>query len=388
MTNIKTLNSISSVVREVMGPTYDIRDDADRPEGILVRSAKCHDMVFNPELLAIARAGAGVNNIPLDRCTQSGIVVFNTPGANANAVKELVFAAMMMSSRNLLEAVEWCKTLKGQGAEVPALVEKSKSRFVGSEVRGKKLGVIGLGAIGVLVANEGAAIGLEVSGFDPFISVEHAWKLSRAVRRADSLEDLVSDCDYISLHVPLSKSTKGYFSAKLCEKVKKGATLMNFSRGELVDIDAVLASLEVGQLRRYITDFPSDEVIGVPNVICIPHLGASTPESEENCAAMAAEELKDYIENGNIKHSVNLPDCELPPAGRERICIINANMPNMIGQFTAALSAHGANITNMLNKSRGDYAYTMIDLDETAGSNISRELSAINGVIRLRVIER
>lgn len=386
MISIKKLNAISSVVENILGSDYLLSDNEANPEGILVRSAQCHNMPFNSALKAIARAGAGTNNIPIDYCTKNGIVVFNTPGANANAVKELVFAAIMMSSRNLLEAVEWCKTLKGKGKEIPDIVEKGKSMFVGQEVKGKTLGVIGLGAIGVMVANEGQDIGLKVYGYDPFISVEHAWGLNRSVRRATSLEDLVANCDYISIHVPLNKDTHGYFNARLCSMVKQGATLLNFSRGEIVDSDAVLAGLEVGMLKNYIVDFPTDEMLSAKGVVCIPHLGASTPESEENCAEMAAKQLKDFLENGNIKNSVNMPDCYMARSGGMRICIINENKPNMIGQLTAALALKHANIANMINKSRGNVAYTIFDLDEHVNDGLVEKLKSIDGVIRVTVL--
>ncbi len=384
MERIQTLNAISSVVRDVLTPDrFDIRDDAPDPIGILVRSAKIGNLEFNPSLRAIARAGAGVNNIPVQRCTEAGIVVFNTPGANANAVKELVFAAMLLSSRHLIEAIDWCQTLKGKGSEIPGLVEAGKKRFIGSEIKEKTLGVIGLGAIGVMVANEGYAMGLKVLGYDPFISIDSAWGLSRAVKRETSIEALLAQCDYVTVHVPLSDKTTGFIDASFLAALKPNATLLNFSRGELADNAAILESLEAGRLGRYLTDFPAEELIGVHNVICIPHLGASTPESEENCAYMAAEQLCDFIENGNIRNAVNLPHCVMQRSGEMRICIINRNTPNMIGQFTALLSERGANITNMMNRSRDDYAYTVIDLDEALDPSIGDELASIDGVIRV-----
>ena len=387
MFKIRTLNAISSVVHEILTPDrYTIADDIASPDALLVRSAKCLDMTFSKELRAIARAGAGVNNIPIERCTQEGIVVFNTPGANANAVKELVFASMMMASRNLYDAIDWCKSLQGKGDEIGSLVETGKKRFIGKELKGKTLGVIGLGAIGVLVANEGFAIGMNVVGYDPFISVEHAWKLSRSIHRVLSLDELVAQCDYISIHVPLTKDTRNYLSADTIYNIKRGATVLNFARGELVESEAMLNALEDGIVSKYIVDFPSEEMIDANNVICIPHLGASTPESEENCAVMAAEQLSDFLENGNIANSVNFPACELARMGEMRICIVNTNKPNMIGQFTALLSEKGANITNMLNKSRGSIAYTMFDLDETINNGIIEKLMQINGVIRVTTL--
>lgn len=386
MFKIRTLNSISNAIYDHLVPdSFDVSDCMEAPDGILVRSAKC-GCDFNKELKAIARAGAGVNNIPVDACTEAGIVVFNTPGANANAVKELVFSAMMMSSRNLLDAVAWAKTLKGKGDEVAALVEKGKNQFVGPELRGKTMGVIGLGAIGVMVANEADAIGMNVLGFDPYISVEHAWRLSRSICRARSLEELVKESDYISIHVPLMKDTHGYINEKLCALMKPTATLLNFSRAELVDIPAVLAALKEGKFARYIVDFPTEETLGVENVIAIPHLGASTPESEENCANMAAQQLKDYLLDGNIKNSVNLPDCEMPRSGACRLCIINHNRTNMVGQITAILADRGENIANMINKSRGNYAYTMIDLDEKVNGDVTKRIAAIDGIIRVTVL--
>ena len=381
MVQIKTLNKIDPVIRTVFDG-YDVRDDAENPAGILVRSAKCHDMAFNPELRGIARAGAGVNNIPLDRCAAEGIVVFNTPGANANAVKELVFASMMMTSRNLISAIDWCASLAGN-PDAAALVEKGKNQFVGPELKGKTMGVIGLGDIGVMVANEAYAIGMNVIGFDPFISVNHAWMLSRAIEHADSLEHLIQNSDFISIHVPLSDKTRGYFGEKQLSQCKPTATLLNFSRAELVDIPAVLSALSENRIARYIVDFPTPEVIGQKNVVAIPHLGASTPEAEENCARMAALQLKDYLENGNIHHSVNFPECAMPRSGAMRICLIHKNVPNMVGRITAILAERDANIANMANRSRGEYAYTMLDLDEALNHGLEDALAAIEGMIRV-----
>lgn len=387
MLQIKTLNNISNAVRDILTPdSYAIDDATEQPDAILVRSAKCHDMTFNPELRAIARAGAGTNNIPIDRCTEAGICVFNTPGANANAVKELVFAAMLASSRNLFEAVDWIDTIADEGDEIPALVESGKKRFIGSEVMGKTLGVIGLGAIGVMVANEGYAMNMRVIGYDPYISVQHAWGLSRAVEHASSLDDLLAEADYITIHVPLSDKTKGYASEDFLKKVKRGATLLNFSRGELVDDNAILTALADGQVGRYITDFPNERLVNQPGITCIPHLGASTPESEENCAIMAAQELKDYIENGNIHNSVNYPDCEMPRSGQMRICLLHENAPNMIVKITELLAAKGANITNLNNRSRGNIAYTIVDLDEKVNLSIEDELRTLPSMVRVVIL--
>ena len=388
MHQIKTMNNISATVGSILTPDRYLIDDAvTAPEGILVRSAKCHDMVFNPELRAIARAGAGTNNLPVERCTEAGIVVFNTPGANANAVKELVFAAMLMNARNLADAVNWCKSIAEEGEAIPDLVESSKKRFTGHELLGKKLGVIGLGAIGVMVANEGYALGMEVCGYDPFISIAHAWGLSRAVSRSTSLEDLLHSCDYVSIHVPLSDKTHHYINADALSQFKRGATLLNFSRGDLVDDHAVLQALAAGQISNYITDFPNQNLVKQQGVTCIPHLGASTPESEENCAVMAARELKDYLENGNINNSVNMPNCTMPRSGGMRICLIHRNAPNMIGQFTGLLSKRHANISNMINQSRGDMAYTIIDLDEKVNNGLENGLAALDHVIRVLVLD-
>ena len=381
MPGIKTLNEIDPIVKTVLAG-YDVGPDVADPNAILVRSAKMHDMEFGKNLRCIARAGAGVNNIPLDRCAAEGIVVFNTPGANANAVKELVFASMLMTSRNLREAIEWCKGLEGD-PEAAAKVEKGKKQFVGPELKGKNMAVIGLGDVGVMVANFAYAVGMNVIGFDPFISVDHAWKLSRAVKHADSLGEALANADYITIHVPLNDKTKNYISKKELAKCKRGATLINFSRDSIVDIPAVLQALEDGVLAHYIVDFPTVEVVGKKNVITIPHLGASTPEAEENCAKMAAEEVKDYLENGNICHSVNLPNCSMPRSGGMRVCLLHKNIPNMVSKITAILSDHGANITNMMNKSRGDYAYTMLDLDDHVNHNLQGDLEQIEGVMRV-----
>lgn len=381
MKQILKLNKISPVINEVL-EGYEISETAENPDGILIRSAKIHDMEFGSNLMAIARAGAGTNNIPIDRCTEKGIVVFNTPGANANAVKELTFASIMMVSRNLVAAIDWCAGLKGK-EDVPALVEKGKNQFVGPELKGKTMGIIGLGDIGVQVANEAYAIGMNVIGFDPFISIEHAWGLSRAVHRAVSLESLVEQSDFITIHVPLTPNTRNYVSRDLLKHCKPTAMLLNFARGELVDTPAVLEALEEGRLAKYIVDFPTEEVIGRKNVIAIPHLGASTPEAEENCAVMAARELKDYLENGNILHSVNFPECVLPRSGSMRICIIHQNVPNMVGRITALLAERNANITNMMNKSRGNIAYTMLDIDEHLNGTLHHDLASIESVLRV-----
>lgn len=385
--HIQLLNAISNIVKTILpNDTYTMTDQIDQPDALLVRSAKIHDMSFSPNLRAIARAGAGVNNIPVDRCTEEGIVVFNTPGANANAVKELVLAGMLLSTRNLVSASDWVRTLRGQD-QVAAKVEEGKKQFVGHELRGKTIGVIGLGAIGVMVANQGYGLDMNIIGYDPFISVEHAWKLSRAVKHATDLHTMLSQCDFVSIHVPLMEQTKHLIDSAALAAMKPGATLLNFARGELVDTSAVLHTLDQGHLRNYVVDFPNEALLNNPNVICLPHLGASTVESEENCAEMAASQLRDYLENGNIVNSVNFPNCKMPRSGVMRICLINRNTPNMINQFTAFLSEKEVNIANLLNKSRNDYAYTIIDLDQTISSDGIAELSSIKGVIRCTVFQ-
>lgn len=382
--NIRTLNKIDPIVHEIL-KGHNVSDDCENPEGILIRSAKIHDMVFPESLLAIARAGAGVNNIPIDRCAEEGIVVFNTPGANANAVKELVFASIMMTSRNLIAAIEWCKALCGN-PDAAALVEAGKNQFVGPELKGKTMGVIGLGDIGVMVANEAYAIGMNVIGFDPFISVDHAWELSRAIEHASSLDYLIRNSDFITLHVPLTDNTRGFFGEKQLAACKPTATLLNFSRADIVDSAAVLKALSEDRLAKYIVDFPTADVIGKKNVIAIPHLGASTPEAEENCARMAAIQLRDYLENGNIVNSVNLPNCDMPRSGAMRICLLHKNIPNMVGRITAAVAQRNANITNMANRSRNNYAYTILDLDEAINNHLYDDLCSIEGMLRTRIL--
>ena len=354
--------------------------------GVMVRSAAMHDMELPESLWAIARAGAGVNNIPVDACSEKGIVVFNTPGANANAVKELVLAGLFLSSRKVVDGVRWANTLKGEGEAVGKLVEKGKSAFAGPEILGKKLGVIGLGAIGVLVANAATALGMEVYGYDPFLSVDAAWKLSRSIHHAATLEEIYASCDYITVHVPLTPDTKGMIGTDALASMKDGVRILNFARGGLVDSTAMLAALDSGKVACYVVDFPSDEMLGVNNVIAIPHLGASTPESEDNCAVMAADELMDYLENGNITHSVNFPDMKVPRSGDTRICVLHKNVPNMLAQISAVVSAAGVNIASMTNKSRKDCAYTVLDIEGSVKDNVCRDILAIQDVIRVRVL--
>ncbi len=384
--NICTLNKIAACGTDRLGAGYTVTDVLDTADGVMVRSAAMHDMALPQSLLAIARAGAGVNNIPVDKCSDAGIVVFNTPGANANAVKELVIAGLLLSSRKVVPAIAWAKTLKGEGDMVGKLVEKGKSAFAGPEIAGKKLGVIGLGAIGVLVANAARALGMEVYGYDPFLSVDTAWKLSRDVHHAVDLETIYKECDYITVHVPLLPDTKGMLNADAFAVMKDGVRVLNFARDGLVNSTDMLAALESGKVAAYVVDFPTEEMLDVENVIAIPHLGASTPESEDNCAVMAADEIKDYLENGNILHSVNFPDVQAPRAAANRICVLHKNVPNMLAQISAVVSAAGINIASMVNKSKKDYAYTLLDVEGAPAAATLDGFTGIDGVIRVRSI--
>mgnify|MGYP001001096203 CR=1 FL=1 len=387
MYNIQTLNKISTYGTDNFDKAkYAISDSCENPDAIMVRSAAMHDMEFGSNLLAIARAGAGVNNIPVDKCAADGICVFNTPGANANAVKELVIAGLLISSRKVPEAMNWAQTLKGNGAEVGKMVEKGKSQFAGPEILGKTLGVIGLGAIGVLVANAAIALGMKVVGFDPYLSVKAALGLDPQVKAVADVKELYAASDYVTIHVPFNADTKGTINAETIGMMKDGVRVLNFARGELVDNAAMIAALENGKVAAYVVDFPSDEILGVKNAIAIPHLGASTPESEDNCAMMAALELIDYIENGNIKNSVNYPDASMNAVGT-KICIMHKNVPAVISALTAALGDAGINIDNMLNKSKKDYAYTMIDTSADISDAVVDKLKAVDTVIKVRVIK-
>ncbi len=387
MYNIQTLNKISTYGTDNFDKAkYAISDTCENPDAIMVRSAAMHDMAFGSNLLAIARAGAGVNNIPVDKCAADGICVFNTPGANANAVKELVIAGLLISSRKVPEAMNWAQTLKGNGAEVGKMVEKGKSQFAGPEILGKTLGVIGLGAIGVLVANAAIALGMKVVGFDPYLSVKAALGLDPQVKAVADVKELYAASDYVTIHVPFNADTKGTINAETIGMMKDGVRVLNFARGELVDNAAMIAALESGKVAAYVVDFPSDEILGVKNAIAIPHLGASTPESEDNCAMMAALELIDYIENGNIKNSVNYPDASMNAVGT-KICIMHKNVPAVISALTSALGDAGINIDNMLNKSKKDYAYTMIDTSADISDAVVDKLKAVDTVIKVRVIK-
>lgn len=386
MYKILTLNKISETGLKNFPDTYTHSGEEANPDAILVRSASMHDMELPENTIAIARAGAGVNNIPIDKCSEKGIVVFNTPGANANAVKELVLCAMLLSSRKIVSAIDWEKTLKGNGAEVPKMVEKGKSAFAGPEIKGKTLGVIGLGAIGVLVANAALSLGMTVYGYDPFLSVDAAWSLSRGVHHAASLDEIFANSDYITLHVPSTPDTKGMICKKNIDTMKDNVRIMNFARGDLVNTADILEALNNSKVAAYATDFGCDELIGAPGVLVLPHLGASTPESEDNCAVMAVEEIRDYLENGNITHSVNLPAVSVPRTGRSRITIIHKNVPNVISKITSTVAGENINIDNMVNKSRGEYAYTMLDTDADVSEEAIAAISALDEAIRVRVI--
>lgn len=386
MYKILTLNKISETGLKNFPDTYTHSGEEANPDAILVRSASMHDMDLPENTKAIARAGAGVNNIPIDKCSEQGIVVFNTPGANANAVKELVLCAMLLSSRKIVSAIDWEKTLKGNGAEVPKMVEKGKSAFAGPEIKGKTLGVIGLGAIGVLVANAALSLGMTVYGYDPFLSVDAAWSLSRGVHHAASLDEIFANSDYITLHVPSTPDTKGMICKKNIDTMKDNVRIMNFARGDLVNTADILEALNNSKVAAYATDFGCDELIGAPGVLVLPHLGASTPESEDNCAVMAVDEIRDYLENGNITHSVNLPAVSVPRTGRSRITIIHKNVPNVISKITSTVAGENINIDNMVNKSRGEYAYTMLDTDADVSEEAIAAISALDEAIRVRVI--
>ncbi|MDC3417610.1 phosphoglycerate dehydrogenase [Aquibacillus salsiterrae] len=387
---IKTLNNISENGLKVFDDNYQIDNNSENPDAIVVRSFHMHDLTFGDELKAIARAGAGVNNIPVEKCTEQGIVVFNTPGANANAVKELVLTTIMASSRNLFDGVAWAKALDNETEDLSKLVEAGKKQFVGTEAKGKTLGVIGLGAIGALVANDALNLGMDVIGFDPFISVDTAWNLSRNVKRAATIDELFQHSDYITVHVPLTDDTKGMFNSGSFSLMKQGVQILNFSRGELVNEKDMSQALEEGTVARYITDFPNANVLKMKNVIPIPHLGASTKESEDNCAVMAARQIKDYLETGNIKNSVNFPNASLPYTGKKRVATFHQNVPNMVGQMSSAISSFDLNIADMVNRSRGEYAYTMIDIENDVNGdiipNLERKISQIEGVVTTRII--
>lgn len=387
MKKIHCLNAISKYGTDFLTGDYELTDNVQEAEGILVRSASLHEMEFSNALLAVARAGAGVNNIPLDACAQDGIVVFNTPGANANGVKELVIAGMLLAARDVVGGITWCKDNK-EDENISKDVEKSKKAFAGGEIKGKKLGVIGLGAIGAEVANAAAALGMEVYGYDPYISVNAAWMLSRDVRHITNAEAIYAECDYITVHVPLMDATRGMLNKDTFAQMKDGVVILNFARDLLVNDDDMHEALKSGKVRKYVTDFPNQKTVHMPNVIAIPHLGASTEESEDNCAKMAVMEMMDYLENGNIRNSVNYPNCDMGVCkSATRIAVMHLNIPNMIGQITGTLASGGVNISDMTNKSRDKYAYTMMDLEHIPSDMIIQKLNAIEGVLRVRVIQ-
>ncbi len=386
MKNILCLNKIAAVGTDKLDKAeYNVGTDVANPDAIMVRSAAMHDMEFGSELLAIARAGAGVNNIPIDRCSKEGIVVFNTPGANANGVKELAICALMLASRNVVGGIKWVDTLVGTEGVAKA-VEAGKSKFAGVEVMGKKLGVVGLGAIGGMVANAAVHLGMDVIGCDPFLSVDAAWNIDNHVNKAASFDEIFKNADYISLHVPATPDTKNMINAESIASMKDGVRIINLSRADLVNAADMKAALASGKVAAYVTDFPTDDMIGVDGAVTIPHLGASTAESEDNCAVMAALELDGYIRYGNIKNSVNFPNLSMPMSGDKRICVLHANIPAVISQLTTVISETGSNIENMTNKSKGDNAYTVVDVTGALSDDAIVKLSAIEGVLRVRVI--
>lgn len=380
------LNPISAVGLDQLDENYVNVETAKGADAILVRSAKMHEMEFDKNLKVIARAGAGVNNIPLERCAEEGVVVFNTPGANANGVKELVIAGMLLAARDIIGGINWVQEYEEDG-DIAKITEKKKKVFAGTELEGKKLGVIGLGAIGVLVANAAVHLGMEVYGYDPYVSVDSAWRLSRNIHHAKTADEIYKECDYITVHVPALEDTKGMINKDAISLMKKGVIILNFARDVLVNQEDIVDALVSEKVRCYVTDFPTKEIVGVRGAIVIPHLGASTEESEDNCAKMAAAEVKDFLENGNITHSVNFPDCDMGAKGEgERITILHKNIPNMIGQFTALLAEKNMNIEVMTNKSRKEYAYTMLDVDGTVSEDVEAQLAAVEGVLKVRVI--
>ena len=384
---VNCLNPIAACGLDMLGDNYEITENTNEAEAILVRSADMHDMDLPKSLLAVARAGAGVNNIPLDACAEKGIVVFNTPGANANGVKELVIASLLLAARDITGGIKWCQDNKDD-ENIAKSGEKAKKAFAGTEIKGKKLGIIGLGAIGVLVANAANRLGMDVYGCDPYLSVEHALNMSRDVTMVKTNEELYEMCDYLTVHVPLLDSTKGMFNKEAFDKMKDGVVLLNFSRDTLVNEDDIKVALESGKVAKYVVDFPNPTTVKLPNTTVTPHLGASTQESEDNCAKMAVSEIRDFMENGNIKNSVNYPNCDAgvcQTAGR--ITIAHKNVPNMLSQFTTLFSKDGVNIENMVNKSRGNFAYTILDICSDSTDEVVKELEALDGVIRVRVIK-
>jgi hypothetical protein len=387
MKKIHCLNAIASVGTDIFNENYKLTDNINEADAVMVRSAAMGDMEFSKNLLAIARAGAGVNNIPLERCADAGIVVFNTPGANANGVKELVICGMLLAARDVVGGIEWTRSIKDSDT-ISKDVEKGKKNFAGGEIKGKKLGVIGLGAIGAEVANAAASLGLEVFGYDPYISVNSAWRLSRKIKHITDINEIFRNCDYITLHLPLTNDNKGMIGKDSIAEMKDGVVILNFARDLLVYDDEMEKALESGKVARYVTDFPNTKSAKMEKAIVIPHLGASTKESEDNCAVMAANELVDYLENGNIKNSVNFPSCDMGVCQAEgRVAILHKNIPNMIGQITSAFAKNGYNISDLTNKSKGTKAYTLIDIESKASDKLVDELNSIDGVLKVRVIK-
>jgi D-3-phosphoglycerate dehydrogenase len=388
MFRIRTMNKISPLGLDLFPrDRYEVASDLPHPDALLVRSADLHGVEIPDTVKAIARAGAGYNNIPVSPCSDRGIVVFNTPGGNANAVKELVIASLLLSSRAIFGGVSWAATLAGRADEVPEIVEKEKSRFEGPEIRGKTLGIAGLGSIGVMVANDAVALGMDVIGYDPYISVDAAWNLARQVRRADTLESLLAKADYVTLHIPLGDATKGFLNAEKFRLMKKGARLINLARGGLVNEADIIAALESEWLSMYVTDFPTAELLACKKAVCIPHLGASTPEAEDNCAVMAVKQLMEFLEEGTVRNSVNFPRCHLEQRTRFRLLVANRNIPNMVGQITTILAGVGINIMDLINHHRDDFAYNIIDTEQEIPPDILERIVAVNGIIRVRAIQ-
>ena len=389
MFRIRTMNKISPQGLELFPrDKYEVASEIPHPDAILVRSADLHSLEIPDSVLAIARAGAGLNNIPVRHCSDRGIVVFNTPGGNANAVKELALASLLISSRDIVGGINWAASIAGRADEVPDLVEKEKSKFEGPELRGKTLGVIGLGAIGVMVSNDAVALGMDVIGYDPYISVDAAWNLSREVARADTLEGLLAKADYVSLHVPLGDTTRGLLNAEKFRLMKKGARIINLARGGLVNEADIIEALETGKLAAYVTDFPSAELLACGRAICVPHLGATTPEAEDNCAVMAAKQLMDFLETGGIRNSVNYPRCRLEQRAPYRLLVANRNIPNMVGQITTILAGANINITDLINHHHDEFAYNIIDTEQRIPAGAMEQLRQVNGIIRVRLVER
>ncbi len=387
MFRIRNFNKISTYGLDLLPrENYEVASDLPNPDAILVRSFRMLDMELPDSLKAIARAGIGVSNIPVDACTERGIVVFSTPGANASSVKELVLAGLLISSRDILAGARWAKSLIGKGDEIPSIVEKNKARYSGPELRGKKLGVIGLGAIGVMVSNDALSLGMEVTGYDPFISVESAWGLSRNVRRAMGIEAIIRDSDYITIHVPLTEKTRGMINKDRFSVMKRGLRLVNFARGGLIKNDDLIEAIKDGTVKCYVTDFPEEELLRIDQVIAIPHLGASTPEAEDNCAVMAVQQIRDYLEYGNIKNSINFPECDMSMSSNQRIIIANRNIPNMVGQITTLLAEQMINISDMINKHKAGLAYNIIDVDQKITPGTIQKIKEIGGVVMVRVI--